>query len=197
MKKLLVSLAMFVLLFSFVQPAHADDSLRVYYAGNDGSVKSALELAKFTFVDDSSQADVFVLNGKIPTDETITARVRSGEAGLVLILGAEMTGTQVSDLLDTPLELMPRENAVSLTTVNINDALTKEVVWNGAPQVRERFDILTPVSSVQPLVTAYEDGGWILWQAHESKYVVNAFIGEANPQIQEWGLFQLFDLPSG
>ena len=64
-----------------------------------------------------------------------------------------------------------------------------EIVWNGAPQVRERFDLQTPVSSVQPLVTAYEDGEWILWQAHGNTFVINAFLDDVNPQIQEWGYF--------
>ena len=63
------------------------------------------------------------------------------------------------------MTLERREDPVSLTEIEIDDPLTSEILWNSAPQVRERFVTLTPVSAVQPLVTAYEDGEWILWQA--------------------------------
>jgi O-antigen/teichoic acid export membrane protein len=188
MRRLLILLTILIILFSFVSPVHADDSIRVFYAGTDGSVKTALELAKFTLVDDVSQADVIVLNGEIPNPETIRGRVAEG-AGLVLILGADLTEEQVGSLLGMPLVLRPREEAVSITTLDVDDPLLTEIVWNGAPQVRERFDLQTPVSSVQPLVVAYETGEWILWRAHGNTFVVNAFLDDVNPQIQEWGYF--------
>jgi O-antigen/teichoic acid export membrane protein len=188
MKRLFIVLTTLFILFSFVGPAHADDSLRVYYAGPDGSVKTALELAKFTLVTDPPQADVFVLNGVIPDAEIIRARIEQG-AGLVLILGPTLTEEQVSGVLGIPLTLKPHEDAVSLTGININDPLLTEIVWNGAPQVRERFEMQTPVSSVQPLVTAFENGEWILWQARPNEFVITAFLDGANPQIQEWAYF--------
>ncbi len=189
MKRLAVALIALLVLFSFVQPVRADDSLRVFYAGTDGNVKTALELAEFMLVDDPSQADVIVLNGVIPDDESIRTRLAEG-AGLVLILGADLTEEQVGGLLGMPLVLRPIEEAVSITTLDVNDPLLAEIVWNGAPQIRERFDLQTPVSSVQPLVVAYETGEWILWKAHGDTFVVNAFLGDdINPQIQEWGYF--------
>ena len=188
MKRLFIVLATLLILFSFVQPAHADDSIRVFYAGPDGSVKTALELAEFTLVTDISQADVIVLNGVIPDGEAIRARMAEG-AGLVLILGADLTEAQVGDVLGLPLVLRPMEEAASLTSLEVDDPLLTEIVWNGAPQVRERFDMQTPVSSVQPLVVAYETGEWILWKAHGNTFVVNAFLDGVNPQIQEWGYF--------
>lgn len=185
MKRLVVVLVTLLVLFSFVQPVRADDSLRVFYAGQDGGVKTALELAKFILVDDSSEADVIVLNGVIPENMSIPEG-----AGLVLILGADMTEEQVSGLLGIPLVLRQQQEAVSLTSLKVDDPLVTEIVWNGAPQVRERFDLQTPVSSVQPLVVAYETGEWIVWQAHGNKFVVDAFLDDAvNPQIQEWGYF--------
>lgn len=188
MKRLFIVVATLLVLFSFAQPAHADNSLRVFYAGQDGSVKTALELAKFTLVTEISQADVLVLNGEIPNTESMRARVENG-TGLVLILGQDLTAEQVGAVLGIPVELHLRENPVSITSLKINDPLLTEIIWNGAPQVRERFDLQTPVSSVQPLVTAYEDGEWILWQAHGNTFVVNAFLDDTNPQIQEWGYF--------
>ncbi|MEW5938799.1 MAG: hypothetical protein AB1750_04000 [Chloroflexota bacterium] len=188
MKRLFIVIATLLVLFSFVQPVRADDSLRVFYAGADGNVKNALELAKFTLVTDISLADVIVLNGVIPDAEGIRARVAEG-AGLVLILGADLTEEQVGSLLGMPLVLRPREDAVSITSLDVNDPLVTEIIWNGAPQVRERFDLQTPVSSVQPLVVAYETGEWILWRAHGDTFVVNAFLDDVNPQIQEWAYF--------
>ncbi|MBM3152822.1 MAG: lipopolysaccharide biosynthesis protein [Chloroflexi bacterium] len=188
MRKLLLPLLVIAILFLAVTPASADATLRVYYAGADGGVKTALELADFTFVDDPAQADVLVLNGVIPDPETAAAQVDRG-AGLALILGPDMTEADVMTVTGVTLTLAARDDAVSLTEVAIDDPLTSEIIWNGAPQVRERFEVQTPVSSVQPLVTAYEDGEWILWRARPNVYVFQAFLGDANPQIQEWAYF--------
>ncbi|MBI5295705.1 MAG: lipopolysaccharide biosynthesis protein [Chloroflexi bacterium] len=187
--KRLVALLTLVLLFFSVQPVHADGNLRVFYVGAEGSVKTALELAKFTLVDDPALADVFVLNGEIPADGTILSRTQSGEAGLVLILGPNLSEAQVGGLLGIPLTLAPRDDAVSITSIPLDDPLVTEIIWNGAPQVRERFEVQTPLSSVQPLVTNYENGEWILWQARPNQYVVNAFLDDVNPQIQEWAYY--------
>ena len=184
-----------VLVFSlvFVSPAFASNSIRVYYSGTaDSSVRAALELAPtgtFTFVDDPAQADVFVLNGNIPQTDAITKRLNEG-AGLVLILGEAMSREGVSSILQFPVELSKADNAISLTNINVNDPLVKEIIWNGAPQVRERYDIRTPISAIQPLVTSYETGEWVLWSAHGGKdFIFNAFLNKANPQIQEWAYF--------
>src|SRR5512142_3357092 len=181
-------LLMLLLTAWFVQPAQADSTLRVFYAGPDGSVKTALQLAGYALVQDASQADVFVLNGEIPTDAALRARRAEG-AGLVLILGPGMTEAQVTELLGVPVVLRHRADAVSLTTLHVDDSLVSSIAWNGAPQVHERYEVVTPVSSVQPLVTAYEDGGWVLWQARPRVLVLDAFLDGANPQLQEWSYF--------
>lgn len=151
-------------------------------------MKAALELAKFTLVDDPAQADVLVLNGVIPDPQAAAAQMERG-AGLVLILGADLSAESVSAVTGVPVTVTRRAEAVSLTEVKVDDPLLTEIVWNGAPQVRERFEVQTPVSSVQPLVTAFEDGEWILWQAHGNTFVFDAFLNDVNPQIQEWGYF--------
>ncbi len=186
--KLTVLFLVFIFVFSVVQPAAADNNLRVFYAGAEGSVKTALELAKFDLVTDPAQADVFVLNGVIPNVDLIRARVGGG-AGLVLFLGPNLNEEQVRTVLGIPLTLTAKQDAVSLTNLKLNDPLLTEIIWNGAPQVRERFEVMTPLSSVQPLVTSYENSGWILWQARPNEYVFTAFLDDVNPQIQEWAYF--------
>jgi len=191
MKKLLSIPIALIILFSVVTPVSADTSLRVYYAGPVGSVQTALELAKFTLVDDPTQADVFLLNGVIPDPARITTRLEQG-AGLVLLLGPDITQGQVETLLGFPVSLEKREAAVSLTEVRgLDDPLFQQIAWNGAPQVRERFVVTTPLSSVQPLVSAYEDGSWVLWNAKGGKtYIFNAFLTDKlNTQIQEWAYY--------
>ena len=191
MKRSLVILTTLILLFTLATPASADDSLHVYYAGPQGSVKMALELAQFTLVTDPAQADVFLLNGTIPDPQAIAARLKAG-AGLVLILGPDTTQSDVETLLGFPLNLEKREEAVSLTEIKgIEDPLVQQIIWNGAPQVRARYAVLTPVSALQPLVIGYEDNSWILWGANGGKaFIFNAFLtNDFNPQIQEWAYY--------
>jgi len=188
MQKIIFPLLVVALLFLAVSPASADTTLRVYYAGAEGSVTTALGLAGFSRVNDPAQADVLVLNGVIPDPATAAAQIERG-AGLVLILGPELTAADVETVTSIPLTLTRRDDAVSLVELDVDDSLTRDVVWNGAPQVRDRFQLETPVSSVQPLVTAYETGEWILWQARPGVYILNIFLDDVNPQIQEWAYY--------
>ena len=194
MRRLLFFLVILSILLSFTIPVSAGNIIRIYYAGPEkNSVFTALTLAPqgtFNFVTDPSQADVFVLNGSIPDPALIAARVNAG-AGIVLILGPNLTSQAVQTALGIPLTLQPHDNAISLTNLPVNDPLVRQIIWNGAPQVRERSDILTPMSSVQPLVTNYEDGSWVLWSAHQGKaFVFDAYLTNGdNPQIQEWAYY--------
>ncbi len=192
MRKIFIALVVFVIAFGMVGPVQAGNPIRVYYAGEQDNVYGALNLAPagtFAFVTDPAQAEVFVLNGAMPEIEKISSQVAAG-AGVVLIPGPETDSATVEKITGVPVEVSSRENPVSLTEIKISDPLVTEIIWNGAPQVRERLEMVTPLSSVQPLVTAYEDGSWILWQARPRMFVFNAFLsGEANPQIQEWAYF--------
>ncbi|MGA2489850.1 MAG: hypothetical protein ABSF99_06630, partial [Anaerolineales bacterium] len=194
MRRIVVILFILAILFSFVTPVAAGNIIRLYYAGPEkNSVLTALTLAPkgtFLFVTDPSQADVFVLNGTIPDPAIVATRLDAG-AGVVLILGLDLTAKDVQTALGVPLTLESRTDAVSLTNIHIKDPLVSEIIWNGAPQVRERSAIMTPMSSVQPLVTTYENGEWVLWSARGGKaFIFNAFLTDAfNPQIQEWAYF--------
>ncbi|MBE3040380.1 MAG: hypothetical protein IMZ62_16410 [Chloroflexi bacterium] len=200
MRKIVLPMLVLVILFAAVAPVSASDTIRVYYAGPDGGVRTALELAKFQLVDDPAQADVFVLNGSIPDPAAVAAQVQRG-AGLVLILGPNMSAADMETVSGVPVTLTEKTDAVSLTEIKIDDPLVKEIIWNGAPQVRERFEVMTPISALQPLVTGYEDGSWVLWSANGGKaFIFNAFLTNTidpqtqktttyNPQIQEWAYF--------
>ena len=203
-RSILAVLFILLLVFGFTSPVLASDTLRLYYAGpQDSGVYTALTLAPkgtFNFVNDPSQADIFVLNGTIPASDRIAARVKAG-AGLVLILGPDLSSAEVTAVTGTPLTLTEKSDAVSLTDVKIDDPLVKQIIWNGAPQVRDRLEIETPVSALQPLVTAFENGSWILWAGNNSHlFVFDAFLttyidpqthkaASYNPQIQEWAYF--------
>lgn len=188
MRKLILPLLVIALLFLAVFPASADSSLRVYYAGEEGSVKTALELADFTFVDDPAQADVLVLNGLIPDPAAAAAQIERG-AGLLLIFGPALTADDVTTVTGLPLTLTLRSQPVSPIELDVEDTITRDIIWNGAPQVRDRFEVQTPLSSVQPLVTGYETGEWLLWQARPGVYIFNVFLDDVNPQIQEWAYY--------
>jgi O-antigen/teichoic acid export membrane protein len=192
MRRFIIAIVVISILFFAVTPARANGSLNVYYAGEENSmVYSALKLTGYTLVTDPSEAQVFVLNGKIPSDPVIAERIKSGEAGLVLILGPGMTAAQAQEILGFPMALQQKTDAVSLTALSgVKDPLLKEIIWNSAPQVRERMNVNTPISSVQPLVIAYDDGEWMLWQARPKAFVFNAYLNSTtNPQVQDWAYF--------
>ena len=194
MRRFFYVLIILAILLSFVTPVAAGSPIAVYYAGPEkNSVYTALMLAPkgtFAFVTNPSQADVFVLNGAIPDPAAVAARLNAG-AGILLILGGDLTSQAVQTALGIPITFQPHNNAVSLTNLPVKDPLVQQIIWNGAPQVRERSDIMTPISSVQPLVTTYEDGSWVLWSARQGKaFIFNAYLTNgSNPQIQEWAYY--------
>lgn len=183
-------------LFFSVSPVRADGAppVQVYYAGPEGGVRTALTLAPdFRRVSDPAQADVLVLNGVIPDPEGLAARVREG-AGLVLILGPDLSAREVEALLGFPVTLTPRENPLSLVAAEgQDDPILTNIVWTSAPQVRQRAEVQTPISALTPLVVGFEDGSGVLWSALGGRaYIFNAFLDEANPQFQSWAYFNYF-----
>ena len=204
MRRALVAIAFLLVLFIPLIPVTASTTTRVYYAGPlDNSVYIALTIAPkgtFTIVADPGLADVLLLNGIIPNPPMIRTQVKRG-AGLVLIFGPGMTGKDVETVSEIPVTLSDRSDAVSLTNIKINDPLLKQIIWNSAPQVRDRLNVTSPLSSVQPLVTSFETGEWILWAGNKPNiYFFNAFLTnysdnqtqkltQYNPQIREWGYF--------
>ena len=190
-RRLLVgSLLLLVFLLS-AAPAAAAGRLRVYYAGPAGPVRQALELAAFDLVDAPAQADVFVLNGTVPDPAGLAAAVRAGR-GLVLVLGPAVTAADAAVLLDRPAGLQALTTTTSIDqAAGVEDALVREILWNSAPQVRER----APLQGVtlEPLVEGYGTAELILGRTqvgHGAVYLLTPYLDAANnPQIQQWSYF--------
>jgi hypothetical protein len=137
--------------------------LNIFYYGPQGGVYQALTLDNSAQItDDPAQADVFLLNGILPANgdlSLIAESIQSG-AGLILILGPELSARDVSTLLGEPVLLEQQERATSLANVKHNeDPILKQIVWTSAPQVRERFVI---ASNLTPLVIGFEDNTLVL-----------------------------------
>ncbi|HTX91404.1 MAG TPA: lipopolysaccharide biosynthesis protein [Anaerolineales bacterium] len=190
MRKVLPVLVLLAILLTACSPKQPATLVKrnVFYAGPEGGVKTALVLAGYTLVDDPAQADVLVLNGSIPDPAALATRMHTG-AGLVLVLSKDTSQADLQTLLGQPVTLKYAEDAVSLTNAKgAKDALLTEIVWNGAPQVRERVAVQGLGSPT--LVSAYEDGEGVLWQLSANAYLLTASLTDgANPQIQEWGYF--------
>jgi len=194
MRRLFPLVLAFILLFVGVPPISARDTISVYYAGPEGGARTALSLAEnFEIVADPSQADVFLLNGVIPDPERVAARVRAG-AGLVLILGPALTAPEVEALWGAAATLERRYDPVSLTSVpGVSDPVVTEIIWNSAPQIRERFQL--GGGGLEPLAEGFEDGALILGAANVGSgrvFVFMPFLDDANPQFQEWAYFNYF-----
>jgi hypothetical protein len=172
--------------------AAAQATTRVYYAGPAGGVRQALTLAGFALVNDVAQAQAIVLNRVIPDGAAIAARVQAG-AGLVLILGPNLTTAEVGTLLGVPVGLERRETPLSLTTARgMTHPLLTEVAWSSAPQVRERLALVSPASDLLPLVLGLEEDALVLGMRQVGQgqvYVFTPFLDVANLQIQQWAYF--------
>jgi O-antigen/teichoic acid export membrane protein len=190
-------IALLTLMICFLLPvstARADvPRLRVFYSGPQSGALQALKLDKSAVLtDDPWQADVFLLNGAPPANGDLSLmaeRILSG-AGLVLILGPDLSAGDVSTLLGEPVLLEQQEQAISLANVKHNDdPVLKQIVWTSAPQVRERFVI---TSSLTPLVIGFEDDSLVLGAKTigvGKVFVFTAFLDGTNPQIQDWAYF--------
>ncbi len=191
MRKILLVLLLIAILLFAPGVAYADNSLQVFYAGPQGALANALSLDNaIRLTTDISTADVIVLNGVIPAGDGIYTRLQQG-AGLVLVLGPELSATQVSSLLHENISLVYQDQPLSLKAVSgTQDSLLKDIIWTSAPQVRERY-VLTG-SSLTPLVTGYEDDSLILGTqdlASGRLFLFTAYLNTDNPQFQEWSYF--------
>jgi O-antigen/teichoic acid export membrane protein len=193
-KRIVLLLTVLLLTFGLVSPAKASDPIRIYYAGDKGILKPSIFSISpdiFTLVDDPGKADVLFLNGIIPDPQLLSSLVKSG-TGLIIILGPDIEQKNLETLLGIPVTITRKDDPVSLTGLeDLKDPIEKDIIWNGSPQVRARFQVTTPISSVQPLVTTYGDGEWVLWSASSGRaFIFNAFLNSKdNTQFQDWAYF--------
>ena len=194
MRRLVVALVAAGIMLAVALPAAAQGTLRVYYAGpQDGGVRKALGLAsEFQLVSDPALADALVLNGAIPDAIAIAARVRQG-AGLLLILGPGLSAEQVSTVLGVPVSLERRDAPLSMIAAKANaDPVLKQIVWGSAPQVRERFDLVSPAFDLMPLVLGFEEPSLVLgvrMVGTGQAFVLTPFLDQVNPSFQDWPYF--------
>lgn len=193
MRKACLLLILFIVILFPVKLAHAGDDLRVFYAGPLDAVHTALSLAPgVSLVSDPNQAQVYLLNDSIPDTHAIHTRIQAG-AGLVLILGPKLGGSQVSDLLGIKVNLQPKEDALSIVAAkDQNDPLLREIVWNSAPQLRQRAILQTTGDAIHPLVTGFEQPDTVLASLSSGAgriYVFSAFLDGVNQPFQEWAYF--------
>ena len=181
-------------LLSFASPAVAQESpIRVFYTGSENSrIHTALKLAdNFELVTDPGSADVFILNGPTPDAQTITSAVTKG-AGLVLFLSPEMTAEELGVLLNAPVTTQTKTDPLSLTTPDkTKDTTATGLVWNSAPQVRDRM-IVTGVA-LDAIVIGFEDKSLVVGsgQIGEGRVLLfSPYLDDmVNPQIQDWAYF--------
>jgi O-antigen/teichoic acid export membrane protein len=194
MHKASLLLVLILVIFSSTVPASAGNDLRAFYAGPPDAVKTALALAPgISLVNDPDQAQVFLLNDSAPSIEIIRARIQNG-AGLVLILGPGLNSQQVTSLLGAPVNLQPEGDALSVVAAQgQTDPLLQGIIWNSAPQIRERADIRTSDTSLRPLVIGYEQPVDVLASRKIGTgraYVLSAYLDNANQSFQEWAYFK-------
>jgi len=176
-------------------PVPKNITRNIFYAGGNNQVKAALIRAGYTLIDDFEKANVFVLNGEIPDVNSIATKLRSG-AGLVLIMGKEMSFRDVETLFDYPVSaLIPSEEPVNLAVDKYfgkNDPLVKEINWNDAPQIRDRAFIMSSAPG-KPLIRV---DGYVevvigeVGKTSERKFAIDLLLDEEhNLQFQKWKYF--------
>lgn len=195
MRRWSATLLLVLLLLAAASPVAAEPPLRVYYAGPTGAVRSALELAGAEFVSRPADADAIVLNGTVPDPKSIAAGAR-GHTGVVLLLGPEVREADAEVVLGFPLRLGSSDQALSLIPApQASDPLLAGIVWNGAPQIRERALCAASTWALNPLVVGYEDHSLVLGRheaAERTDFVFCGFLAEDNPQLQDWAYFKYF-----
>ena len=191
LRKILLILSLLSLLLLTPKPASADNTINVYYGGPSGAVSTALTLDKnIHLVSDISSVDVFVLNDSITNGSAIQTCVEQG-AGLVLILGKDLSTSQLNTLLGVNASLVNKEDPLSInSSPATSDRIEKEIIWTSAPQVRQRY--LVSSSGFTPLVSGFEDGSLILGKMNIGSgrvYLFTPFLNGDNPQFQDWAYF--------
>jgi O-antigen/teichoic acid export membrane protein len=173
----------------------AEAPLKVFYAGPAGSVRTALELAKFQFVTNPASADLLVLNETIPDARAAADLLRKG-TGMLLILGPGVSSQDLQVLTGFPLQMKALNEPVSLKAESAPNGILKDIYWNTAPQARERYDVRgtgeDTAAGLEALVSSYDSGETLFASqaiGQGQLYLVTARLDGDNAQLREWGYY--------
>lgn len=164
-----------------------------YYAGPEGAFSVALSLyPRFMPVAQPAEARVLIIIGRPPEAAAVNQALSQG-AGLVWLLTPEVSAADFQQLLGFAAELSPADQPLSLVAApGSQDPLTQDIIWNSAPQVRERVQLVTPSSALLPLVVGY-DADYLaigrLQLGQSTVFLFTPLLGEANKPLQEWAYF--------
>lgn len=172
-----------------IEPA---SPITAYYAGPQNGVFSALNFHQMSLTSDPSKAQVIILNGVIPDNPAIPARLMEG-AGLVLILGPGITSDRLAFLFGAPITWSVAHDSVSLVAYEGSQhELLDQVVWNSAPQVRNRAELTSTIEGLHPLVITFDSNETVLGSfllGDSRSYLLTVFMDDTNRQFQEWAYF--------
>jgi O-antigen/teichoic acid export membrane protein len=170
------------------------EQLAIYYAGPEGNIKQTLQLSpEFILVPDVESATVIIINNTMPDIQAIQNQVKAG-AGLVVFLGPEISSEMLSELVGDTVIIEQTSIPESLNDNNLENTPFWNIIWNSAPQVRER-GVLRGASSIVPLVQGYSDQSIILGMVttdDKKGYIFTPYLNETNPQFQDWAYFNYF-----
>lgn len=110
----------------------------------------------------------------------------------MLLLAPDNTAAEVSTLLGAPVTLAEQTDALSLTTAKGSTDLTATgIVWNSAPQVRDRMTLTG--AALTPIVIGFEDQSLILGSGQVGAgqmFLFTAYLQDAsNQQFQDWAYY--------
>ena len=202
MRKTLTAALLLFWLLSAVPPAvsaqAADLPLRVYYQGAAGPVKTALTIAKAAFVTDAAQADVLVLDGDFTNLAGLLSQARRG-SGLILVAGAhfdaESQSPAFAGLLGAAPAVTSQSEPVSLIVEDPSDGVTRDILWNTAPQIRERYRLAFTSAAppgLRALIASPSSADAVLYElppAAGPAYLITARLDGLNDSFREWGYF--------
>lgn len=176
--------------------AQSPSPIRIYLEDPQSTFSAALALAPFQRVTDPTAADVILLNGAASDAARLAELIREGR-GLVLVLGPALNVDDASTLVGFAVDLVPRNDAVSLQEATgssdslAGDSLVGEIQWNSSPQVRDRVDL--PNTTLSPLVSTFETGETVLGHTDLGRGRVYVFTPTlapgVNPQFTNWAYF--------
>jgi len=178
------------------------NAIGVYYDGpidNRNVVYHAIRLARpyVILVDQPELAQVVVINGQAPSEQTLRLnnQVQQGVVGLLVFSAQPFPGTaqDLRSLLGiSTFELARLETPVRIQVGDQPDVLHPAVAWNSAPELRARTVISNP-NLLLPVVTTSSGEATIQRvRGRETTQIVFVSAWLNHPQNSEWPTWPYF-----